>query len=329
MRQKNPSILIYLIIIYIAAILPIPEAHAFWLWTRGMNKLINPKFAVKDTPEAQYDWAMTFFNAREYIRAAEEFNRLIQFYPNAKLAPDAQYYAGISYQKAGKYYVAFENYQKALKNYPFSERIGDIVNAQYELGQYYYDSSTAVLMGVDIMTDVDRAAEIFQAIVDNVPFSDLADEAQFMVGQCYKKLSQFSEAVTAFQKLVTEYPKSELVVKAKYEIAECMYLLSQQAEYDQETTDEAIAEFKKYSHELGKDKININAEETLDVLIERKAEGIYKSAYFYERQKKYISAAMYYKDIIKNYGQTKHAELARERMKAIEPYLEKAKNENK
>ncbi len=73
------------------------SAEAFWIWTPKSQKFVNPKYAVKDSPQQQYDWAMSFYKEGDYRRAAEEFIRLVKQYKNSELAPDAQYYASLSY----------------------------------------------------------------------------------------------------------------------------------------------------------------------------------------------------------------------------------------
>ena len=36
------------------------QAEAVWIWTPGTHKWTNPKYAVKDTPEEQHQFAQTF-----------------------------------------------------------------------------------------------------------------------------------------------------------------------------------------------------------------------------------------------------------------------------
>ncbi|MDD5439637.1 MAG: outer membrane protein assembly factor BamD [Candidatus Omnitrophica bacterium] len=279
---------------------------------------MNPKFAVKDTPEGQFEWAMSFFKAKDYKRAAEEFLRLVEHYKNAKQAPEAQYYAARSYRLAGKYYGAFQNYQRVVKNFPFSERIEAIIKEEYDIGEVFYNRSRGKLMGKELMVDLERAVEVFTAIVDNMPYSKYADQAQYMIGMSQKKMEQYSEAAQAFTKMVQEYPKSELIDKARYELAQCLYLASSKSDYDQEGTDEALDEFKRYSTGITDGKLQQEANATIAKLKEQKALSIYNVGQFYERQKKYASAGIYYRDVAANYGDTPLGIQARDRLTALE-----------
>ncbi|MBN1353212.1 MAG: outer membrane protein assembly factor BamD [Candidatus Omnitrophica bacterium] len=297
------------------------EAQAFWVWFPKTKKLINPKYMPKDTPEEQFKYAMKLFKAKNYTQAAEHFNLLVSYFKESDLAPEAQYYAGRSYEKAGKYYPAFTAYQNAISNYPLSKRIDEIIEREYNLGMELYKKHSGKLMGKEIMTDLDRAIEIFQKVRDNAPFGEYGDKAQFMIGQCYKKAEQYKEATEAFQKLTDEYPQSELVDKAKYEVAQCTYLASLKPDYDQEFTDEAIKEFKTMVKEDSSFTLSKEAEKTISRLEDKKAESLFKTAKFYEQQKHYTSAAIYYKEVLKNYPLSSFSDLARQRLIEIEILL--------
>ena len=48
-------------------------ASAYWIWTPETKKFVNPKYAVKDSPKEQFDYAMKFYQAKDYQKAAAEF----------------------------------------------------------------------------------------------------------------------------------------------------------------------------------------------------------------------------------------------------------------
>lgn len=293
------------------------EASAFWIWTPKTKKLINPKYAVKDTPEEQFKWAMKFYEKKDYKRAAEEFARLANHYKESDIAPEAQYYAGRSYETDNRPYPAFQAYQKVIVSYPFTERINEIIERQYNLGNILYKKHSGKLLGKEIMTDLDRAAEVFRTLKENVPFGEYADQAQFMIGECYKKSEQYNEASKEFQKLINEYPRSKLADKSKYEVAQCTYLASLKPDYDQELTDEAIAGFREISEKGRGLGIADDAKKAIARLENKKAKSIFNIAKFYERNKHYKSAAIYYEEVIRKYPRSPFGESAREKLKEI------------
>ena len=140
---------------------------AYWVWTPETKKFINPKYAVKDSPKEQLDWAMAFYDSKDYERAAFEFEKLAKQYEFSEYAPKAQYYVGLCYENMGKYYLAFQNYQKAIDNFPHIDNIEEIIARQSSIGDMYASKENPKVLGTDIMTSYDRAIEIYQKVVDN------------------------------------------------------------------------------------------------------------------------------------------------------------------
>jgi outer membrane assembly lipoprotein YfiO len=299
-----------------------PPADAFWVWSAKTNKLVNPKKTVKDTPKLQFNYAMELFEKKDYKRAAEEFFLLTVYYQESYLAPEAQYYAGRSYEELGRYFPAYKAYQKTIDVYPYTKRTDELIERQFNLGNILFKKHTAKLMGKEIMTDLDRAVQIFQSVIDNVPYGEYAVRAQYMIGECYKKSEQYGEAAKAFQKLVDEYPQSEEVAQAKYEIAHCTYMASLKPDYDQELTDEAIEEFKRVAKEEEEmPYISREAVQAISMLENKKAEGLFKTAKFYQSQKHYKSAAIYYEEILAKYPGSQFSEMAHSNLSDISKFL--------
>ena len=293
------------------------DATAFWIWTPKSKKLVNPKYAAKDSPQEQYRWAMTLFEEKDYKRAAEEFSRLTEHFSDSTLAPEAQYYAGRSYETLGKPYPAFLAYQKVIDVYPFTKRIDEIIEREFNLGKRIYKIHSGKLMGKELMTDMDRAVEVFRKVKENAPFGEYADMAQYMVGECYKKSEFYDDAVREYQALIDEYPRSALLDKAQYEVAQCTFLASLKPDYDQKLTDQAIKEFKKLADDRDEYSISEQAREAISMLEDRKAESIYKTAQFYEKQKRYKAAAIYYNEIMSKYPRSSFKEPALKRLEKI------------
>lgn len=291
--------------------------HAFWVWTPKSKAVVNPKFAVKDDPNAQFEWAMRFFKACDFQRAAEEFNRLTKHYPDSELAPEAQYYAGRAYEEMGKYYFAFQNYQKTIKDYPYSRRVNEIIKRQYNIANIFQEKETSKLMDIELTLSIDRAIIIYKQIIENSPFGEYADKALYRSAECYRRMRQYKEAMEAYERIVNDYPDSKLVPEAKYQLAYTKYEASLDPEYDQESTDEAIDEFKEISDSTAVPAIAKEAKKVFKELKNRKADSELKVAEFYERQKKYKSAIIYYGEIVRQFPNTDAAEYAQEKINTL------------
>lgn len=306
-----------LIILLILVLLP-DYTFAYWIWTPRTNKWTNPRFAVKDTPEEQMAWAMSFYDAGEYTKAVAEFEKLIKNYPNSIQSPSAEYYIGCSYEAIEDYYQAFLAYQKTIDKYPFNERVDEIIEKQYKIGSMFVCGQKAKIMGMKILPAMDKAVEVLTKVVQNSPYGRYADLAQFKIGEAYKNDGFYEEAVLAYQKLIDDYPKSPLAEDAKYQIALCTYYVSRDPSYDQEFTDRAIEEYKKLIEKTSDIELNKEAKDALKRLREKKAESTFAAAEFYEKNGRLQSAVVYYKDIAENYGDTVISAKAKEKVIKLE-----------
>ena len=62
--------------------------------------------------------------------------------------------------------------------------------------------------------DYEKASEEFKKFLNSYPKSDLADNAQFWIGECLMGLKQYEQAILAYQEVITKYPKGNKVANA-------------------------------------------------------------------------------------------------------------------
>ena len=298
-------------------LLTVSDAQAAWVWTPQTRRWVNPKYAAKDTPKAQMDWAVGFFEARDYDRASKEFTRLVRSYPRSELAPEAQYLAGVSFELMRRPGAALTAYKRVVEIYPFSQRFKDSIEREFLIAEQFFSGTRVELVGPIKVPALDKAIEIYEHVVQHAPYGDFADRAQMRLGECFLRERRYEEANRAFQKVLDEYPGSPLIEKAKFNVAFCARQLSLKASYDQSATDEAIGWYEKFiaSHPDG--ELLAQAQESLKSLKAIKAEGLAQIAHFYEIKGKPESAIVYYRDILQNYPETETAAKAVARLQEL------------
>jgi len=289
-------------------------SYAFWVWTPQSKTMVNPKFAVKDSPGEQFDWAMRLFKQNDFQRAANEFIKLTRHYSDSDLAPEAQYYAGRSYEELAKYYFAFQHYQKTIDDYPYTKRMKDIIKRQYNIANIFQTKETSKLMDLELSMSLDRAVAIYKKIVENTPFGEYADKSLYKMAECYRRMQKYNEAIEAYERIINDYPESSIASEARYQLAYSKYEASLEPEYDQEGTEEALEKFDQISRTTSVPAIAKEAEKALDALKSRKADSALKIAEFYERRKKYESALIYYEDVVGKFPETDAAKCAGEKI---------------
>jgi outer membrane assembly lipoprotein YfiO len=315
MMKKSIFAIILFSLVSISALSGI--ANAYWIWTPETKKFTNPKYAVKDSPKEQFDWAMSFYNAKDFQRAATEFEKLAKQYEFSEHASKAQYYVGLCYENMNKYYTAYQNYQKAIDNFPHIANTEEILAREFAIANLYLSKPGPKVLGTDIMAPLDRAVEIFKKIVENAPYGKFAEESQFKLGEALKKSERYEEAVQAFHKIVEDYPKSKLTTQAMYEESSCAYKASLKPAYDAAATDNAIKTFEKFVNKNKDADLAKSADTTMKRLKDNVSEKSFKAAEFYEAQGKKTAAIIYYQDVIDAYPDSAFVNRAKAKIEAL------------
>jgi len=76
-------------------------------------------------------------------------------------------------------------------------------------------------------TQIDQAIAAFQNFLNTYPNSQLADNAQYWLGEAYYVNKAYPDALVAFQKVVENYPGSRKLPDAQVKIGYCDYELKQ------------------------------------------------------------------------------------------------------
>ncbi|MDD5409349.1 MAG: outer membrane protein assembly factor BamD [Candidatus Omnitrophica bacterium] len=300
----------------------IQPAYSYWIWTPKSGKWVNPKNMPKDNPAEQFAYAKSFFDISKYEEARREFRKLLKAYPKSAEAAESQYYLGLTEEAEGKLYEAYQAYQMVIDKYPFSERIQEVIEREYKIAEKFMSGEKRKALGVTLPVE-NPAIEIFGKIVENSTYGPLAARAQYKLGLVLKGLLRYYEAEEAFNKVVSRYPDSEWASAAKFQIASCRASLSKGSAYDQGAAQEAKEKFEEFVKEHPDAVLSLDAEKNINGIREKEAEANYNIASFYEKQKAFDSARIYYNDIVNNYADTPWAAQAVARLQILERKNEK------
>jgi outer membrane assembly lipoprotein YfiO len=292
-------------------------AYSYWIWTPKTGKWVNPKHAVRPTPKEQLDFANTIYQDKKYNEAKREFQKVIQYYPKSAEAAEAQYYLGVCEEAEDSLYEAYLAYQKVIDKYPFSERIQQIIEREFKIAEAFMAGKTRKALGINLPVE-NPAIEIFRKVVENSTYGPLAASAQYKLGLVLKGLGRYIEANEEFGKVVSNYPNSEWIDAAKFQIASCKASLSRSPDYDQESTSEAKKQFEEFVKEHPEANLSKDAQENIQRLNEKEAESNFGIGRFYEKQKFYDSAKIYYNLVIENYPKSIWAAKSLEKLQAME-----------
>lgn len=308
------AILIFTLVFFGLSLSP---AYSYWIWTPKTGKWLNPKALPKSTPKEQFEFALSFYSLKKYDDAKREFKKLIKAYPKSAEAAEGQYYLGLVEEGQGNFYEAYLAYQKVIDKYPFSERIQEIIEREYKIGEKFMSGEKRKALGIELPVE-NPAIEIFTKVVDNSIYGPLAAAAQYKLGLILKSLLRYYEAEDAFNKIISNYPASDWAEAAKFQIASCRAAVSRSPDYDQWATSEAKQKFEEFVREHPDAVLSRDAEKNIEQLSEKEAEARFNIGRFYEKQKAYAAAKIYYDDVINNYADSPWAAKALERIQVLE-----------
>ena len=295
-----------------------PPAFAAWVWS-PQTGWIGPGGAVKDTPDEQLAFATAFFDRQEYARARREFQKLLKAYKESPQAAEAQYYLGRCFEEERDYYKAFLEYRKTTQIYPSTKRFDEILQREYQLGNYFLAGKKRKLFGIAaVLPARDKAIEIFEAIAQDGPFSEYGQLAQYKLGLAHLALQDYEEAVSAFEQAVSRYPDSPLVDDARFQMAQASLKGTFKPGYDQSPTDLAVRELETFLRQYPDSELSEEAAAKVQELRERRAEHEYRVAQFYERRRRRTSALIYYEAIVNQFGKTSWAPKAAARIQVLQ-----------
>lgn len=297
--------------------LSLSPAYSYWIWTPKTGKWINPKAQVKSTPKEQFDFAKSLYDIKQYEEAKREFKKVLKAYPKSLEAAESQYYLGLIEEAQNNLYGAYQAYQKVIDKYPFSERIPQIIEREYKIGEAFMEGTKRKAAGVVLAVE-NPAIEIFTKVIENSTYGPQAAAAQYKLGLVLKGLLRYYEAEEAFNKVVSNYPDSEWAEAAKFQIASCRAAVSRGPDYDQGAAKEAKEKFETFVREHPDAALSRDAEKNIERLNEKEAQSYYNIGRFYEKQKAIEAAKIYYNDIINNYSGSVWAAKALERLQITE-----------
>ncbi|MDD3374301.1 MAG: outer membrane protein assembly factor BamD [Candidatus Omnitrophica bacterium] len=294
------------------------NCSAFWLWTPETNKWVNPKYSVKETPKEQLDYGLEFLNAQEFKKAINEFEKLIKHYPRATEAPKAQWYIGECFEKLDDPYKAFQEYQKIIDMYPFSDLAPEVVERQYKIGEKMLLTPSKNRFISTLTGGEYDVIDVFRTVIKNAPYGNYAPIAQYKIGLYLAEKKMYSEARDELEKVINDYPDNEWVKPARYQIAVVDSARSPGAAYDQRVTQAAAEGFEDFIKTYPDAQLSEKARSEISELREKEAENNFLTAKFYQKQKDYEAAKIYYLSIIDEFSGNQWAIKALEQIKIIE-----------
>lgn len=277
----------------------------------------------RETAKEQMAVTQAAYDQHNYTLARKSASRLIRTWPLSDYAPNAQYLVGLCYEAEHEDERAFKAYQLVFEKYPRSDKLADVLQRQYQIGLRFLGGQRFKLLGlVPFLPDMDKTAGMFEKIVASGPYSAVGPSAQLSIGAARDRQKNYPEAVAAYERAADRYHDlPAIAADAQYRAGFAYSKQAQSAGYDQGTAGQAIATFTDFMALFPNDPRVNEAKRIIVVLKEEQSRGNYMIATFYENQKRWNGALIYYNEVLVQGPNSRYASVARERIDQIKKYI--------
>lgn len=262
---------------------------------------------------AQLNKAQRLENDDNLKGALGAYRLLVRRWPKSLVAPQAQLKIGELYERTGDLSRSFDAYGVYLSKFPRGDDFERAVEAQFKIARLYLDSGKKRMLGVPVGSAMPRAQQMFETIVKNAPFSRYAPLSQFNIGQTLEKQGKYPEAIAAYQTVLIKYPTDPVAADAQYQIG-YVYYQEDRAGRDATASDNAREAFDDFIARYPTSEKVAQAQENLKTLTGKQSKGALEIAKFYDKQKKYKAAVVYYNEVIKQQPGSKESDEAKARI---------------
>jgi outer membrane protein assembly factor BamD len=267
----------------------------------------------------QLEVAQEAFDKKDYSLALKAARRTVRTWPLSDYAPQAQYLLARSYEAKGQDERAFKEYQKLVEKYPKVENYEEVLQRQFIIANRYLAGQWFKLWGyIPFFPSMDKTSEMYSKIIRNGVYSDVAAQAQLNIGAAREKQSDYSLAVKAYEKAADIYhDKEKVAADALYKSGQAYTKQAKTAEYDQNSSTKAIEAFSSFMAMYPEDKRTAEVEQTIVELRTEQARGALKIARFYEKNRQWDGALVYYNEVLIRDPKSKFAQEAKERIEDL------------
>jgi outer membrane protein assembly factor BamD len=272
----------------------------------------------------QLDVAEKAFKSANYTISLRAAHRVLRVWPLSDYAPHAEYLIGRCLEATGKDEAAFNAYQNIIQKYPKSAEYEDVLWRQYEIASRFLHGQLFKLWGyIPLYTSMDQTAKMFDKIVDNGPYGDVAPHAQLRIGAAREKQKDYAEAVKAYETAADRYHDQPVIAAdALYREGIAYQKQAAAAEYDQSTAGHAIAAYTDFITLFPDDKRVPRVQRAIAALKAEQVRGDFEIAQFYEKSRKWAGAAVYYNEVLQLDPNSRFAAQARQRIESLKPRLQ-------
>ncbi|HST29888.1 MAG TPA: outer membrane protein assembly factor BamD [Chthoniobacterales bacterium] len=250
-------------------------------------------------------------------RAIRAYRQLVRKYPKDALAGGAAFRAATLLEKTREFLEAATVYRVVVVNYPTSPHFNEAIEGQFRIGELYLAGKKLKLLGIPLATSMDRAVDIFASIIRTAPYGKYTARAQFDIGLAREKQGANDAAIQAYQAVIDKFPTDPVASDAQYQIGYIWWSASKAGTRDIAATNNARIAFQDYLFRYPNSEKSAQARANLQQLEHKSINTSFEVARFYDKQKAYRAAVIYYNEVIRQQPGSAESEKAKKRIEQL------------
>jgi outer membrane protein assembly factor BamD len=280
-----------------------------------------------EVPGAKGDWrrlrakdqltsAQEAFDQKKYKLAQKSAERVVKVWPLSDYAPQAQYLIGRCCEERKQDEKAFNAYETLLVKYPKSAHADDVQHRQFYIAMRFLHGQSFKILGyIPFFPSMEKTAGMFEKIVSYGPYGDLAPQAQMNIGAAREKEKEYPLAVKAYELAADRYSdQKQLASDALYKAALSYNKQARKADYDQSIAGQAVSAFTDFMALYPDDPRAADSTRIIASLKAEEARGNFRIAQYYEKEKRWDGALVYYNEVLIKDAGSPLAKQARQRI---------------
>jgi outer membrane protein assembly factor BamD len=247
-------------------------------------------------------------------RAIRAYKTLVRRHPKDALAAGSIFRAGQLQEKIKDFTGAAMSFRTLMERYPSSPRFDEAIEGLFRIGEAYLGGKKIRLFGIPLASSMDRAVEIFAAVIRSAPYGKYTARAQFDIGLAREKQHLNDSALEAYQAVVDKFPNEPVAADAQYQIGYIWMITAKAGTRDLAATKNARTAFEDFLFRYPNSEKAAQARANLKLLENKQTASAFDVAKFYDKQKHYRAAVIYYNEVIREQPNSPESEKAKKRI---------------
>src|SRR5881398_612753 len=247
-------------------------------------------------------------------RAIKAYKSLVKRHPRDTLAAGALFRAAELQEQSHDYLRAAESFRQLVEKYPGSPHFDEAIEGQFRIGEVYLAGKKLRILGIPVASSLERAVAIFASVVRTAPYGKYTARAQFDIGLVREKQGANDAAIEAYQAVVDKFPNEPIAVDAQYQIGYIWFHASKTGTKDIAAASKAKTAFQDFLFHYPNSEKAAQARADLGLLEQKQTSSSFEVAKFYDKQKYYRAAVIYYNEVIRQQPGSTESNLAKKRI---------------